>query len=627
MDQTKNRSKTVTKIILVVTAILALVSIGTAYYFYQIQDISPTDTSAAEGCGCYFILANSAIPNCSVAKPENAFEFRTGTVNSSGQCSASCDSRTAATIKSSIAAPTIEGCEVQEFSANPGCIDVAVTNSENERLAEGISPEETATLKAVFTQPSTFVDSDQDYYSAFSFTVNGEKIEIDKENAEISGEGGDKRYTVSTDISDYKGAEKLTIQAFGTSVSNSDVTSSACLRTISVNQPKISSCTSIDVNLTEIDEEPKVDDIWLDLDLVTPPQSIAVKFTIGSDSTTLTTTDSLTQFVDGTLIFDNDFLYNTDNFTSSNSFEVLDSETSKYDISAQVIVDGNEIDSESCVTSVDLPSREPTEEEPEPTDEEPEEEEPTEEEPEPTDEEPEEEEPTVTSSFVTSNSASRLCVERVAPNNIVEYTIEIENTDSTSQDIVSVKNKLPLGFTYVAGSTEIDGEAVLDTSVVDVTTVGSTQEIVWQQTEDWSVEDGESMIIVFNATATSTALTGTNLNEVVVTPLNIPDDDTTLRASASVTVSQSCSAPQTGILDNNIAKAVIGLMIIALAAVFYRSQFTDRYTEKVLSSDTYKDIDKGIKLFGLRLTEPMKYFEEKSLHSLEKKMKKKSKAS
>jgi fimbrial isopeptide formation D2 family protein len=615
MEPKNRKSKIVTRVILAVTAILAVVSIGTAYYFYQIKDVSPKDSSAAEGCGCYFILANSEVTSCSAAKPENAFEFRSGTVNSNGQCSATCDPRTAATIKTSQTAPTILGCEVANFSANPGCIDVAITNSENERLAEGVSPDEAITVKAVFTQPSTVSNTEEDYYTAFSFTLNGEKVEVDKSSAEITGQGGDKRYTVSTQVDDYKGAEKLTVQAFGTSVTSSEVTSTACLRTVSVNQPKVASCTAIDVNLTSGNENPKVDDVWLDLSLVEEPKSVAVKFKLGSSGTVITTKDSLSQLVDGTVIFDNDFLYNTDNFTSSNSFAILNSETSKYDIEAVVVIDGNEIDSEACTTSVTLPSRTPTDEDP--NDEDPD---PSDEDPDPSDEDPSDEEPSVTSSFLTSKAASRQCVERVAPNNSVKYTIEIENTDSGYQDVLSIKDKLPLGFTYVAGSTEIDGTAVTDDSVVTVTTVGSTQEIVWQRSGGWSIEDDSSMVITFNATATADALTGANLNEVVITPVNTPEDATTLRAEVSITVAQSCTAPQTGLIDSNIAKALLGLMIIGLATLFYRSQLGDKYSEKIATSNAYT----GVKLFGLKLTEPRKYFEEKSIHEIEKKRKKTS---
>lgn len=608
MEPKSNKSKTTIKVILGITALLAIVSIGIAYYYYQIQDVSPTNTSAVEGCGCYFIVSDTTINSCSTARPENAFEFRPGVMNSEGQCSATCDPRTASKISTSQTSPTILGCSVSPFPSNPGCIDIAIVNANDERLTEGINPEEPINLKATFSTPSNITDNDTDYYTDFSFLVNGEKITVLQEDIETTGTGGDKKYTVQTQFDDYQDNEKLTIQAFGTSVTSSEVTSAACLRTINVNQPKVNSCTSIDVSLDN-DVKPKVEDLWLDLDLVEEPQSLAVRFTLGSDDTVITTSDITSQLIDGTLILDKAFLYDRDNFTSQNSFEILEQETSRYEIDAQVLVNGEEIDSELCKTVEDITNRQPSEN-PDPTDEDPD---PTDEDPDPTDEDPD---PTGQSSFMTSNTASRQCVERTAPNNTVQYTVSVRNTGDASQNIVSIKNKLPLGFTYTTGSTEINGVAVTDNEYVTITTVGSTQEIVWETEDGFSVGSGSSLNIVFRATANSSALTGSNLNEVVVTPANVPEDATTLRAEVAVQVAQSCTAPQTSIIDSNIAKALLGIILVGLAIAFYRSQFSNQYSEKVVGSDTYKDF----KLFMLKLTQPAKHFEEKALVKLERKI-------
>ncbi|MBI2357213.1 hypothetical protein HYV12_04150 [Candidatus Dojkabacteria bacterium] len=606
MEPKSNKSKTLTKIILGVTVLLAFVSIGTAYYFFQIKDVSPTDTTATNGCGCYFVQADEKITSCSTAKPENAFEFRTGFIGSDGKCSATCDPRTAATISSSQAAPTILGCEVSEFPSTPGCIDLAIKNSEGERIAEGIAPTDAVTVEATFAPPSSVTSGDTDYYDGFSFTINGEKIDIDKTSAETTGSGGDIKYTVSTQVTDYGDAEKLSVQAFGASATNTEVTSLACLRTVAIVQPKVASCTAIDANLTS-DAQPKVADILLDITTAEAPSSLAVKFKLGTNGTTITTKDVLSKLVDGTIVLDEDFLYDTDNYTSSNSFSVLNSETTKYAIEATILINGTAVDSKACTTSIDLPEEEvPSGEEPGGE--------------EPSGEEPSGEEPSVTSSFLTSKTASKQCLERTSPNNSVSYTITIDNLDAGYQDVLSVKDKLPLGFAYTAGSTEIDGTAVADNDIVTVTTVGSTQEIVWEQENGWSIQDGKAMTITFGATVTTTALTGSNLNEVIVTPLNTPTDDTKLRSQVAVEVAQSCTAPETALFDSNLAKAVLGLMIVALAASYYYSKSSDRVTEKVLTSGVYK----GLKLLGLKLTEPRKYFEEKSIRSMEKKRKKKS---
>ncbi|KKR05597.1 MAG: hypothetical protein UT34_C0002G0104 [candidate division WS6 bacterium GW2011_GWF2_39_15] len=605
MEPSGKNSKALIRVVLIITAILGLVSIGTAYYFYQIKDVSPTDTSAAEGCGCYYVLSQESLNSCANATPEDAFEFRAGTKNSNGVCSVTCDERTAADIKSSTQTPTLLLCKQDSFTANPGCVDLSVENADGDRLPEGVTPSEEVTLKATFVAPTSVTPQNGDYYKGFSFTINGEKVDIAKANAQVTGSGSDKTYTISTQFSDYKNAEKVTVQAFGTTVTNSEMTSQACLRTISVEQPKVASCSNMSMNLTD-DNKPKVSDISMDVNSVSEVSSLAIEFQVGTESTKITTKDITSKYIDGTIILDQAFLYDTDNFTSTKSFSLLDTEITKYDVTATVLVNGEKVDSTACAASESLPSTTPSEEEPTTG----EEEEPT-----PTDEEPTN---TDTSSFVTTKTASKQCVERTSPNNTIKYTIEVENIDTAYEDITSIKDKLPLGFSYTAGSSEINGAAVADDDFVTVTTVGSTQEIVWQTENGWSVKDNDSLTIVFSATANSTALSGSNLNEVVVTPVNTPTDATKLRSQVDVEVAQSCTAPETALFDSNVAKAVLGLLVIVLATAFYYSQSGDRLTEKILTSGIYKSVYKSLRFTGLKLTEPRKYFEEKAIYSLEK---------
>ncbi len=619
----KNKTKTVVTTILVITFLLGVAAIVTAYYYLQIKDVTPQNSNAAQTCGCYFVRTTSTVKSCADANPKLGFEYRTGTVQSNGSCSASCDLRTAATLVSdstAVGSSTTNGsiiaCNATSSTATLGCSDISIEDASGNRYAGSITPTTPVTIKAKFVIPSSVYVQGQDFYKDFSFLINGNKVTVDPTDIQTSGSDQDKTYTVSTKVTTYNGADTLTVQAFGNTVTNTQLTSEACLRQLTIAQPTVASCTKLNytVTLDTTTSKPKVDNLSLQLGgLATAPKSLSLTFTAGTNKTILTTKDITSYYSNGTIALDKTFLYNSSNFTSSNNFSVLDSEASKVDIAAQVTVDGKVIDSQACALSQTVPAK-----------------------------------PdaggtggtggtgttggtggtgttggtggtgttaATNSSFVVTNTGSLQCLERTTPNNKITYTIKIKNNATDTQVITSVLNKLPLGFTYVVGSTTVDGVAVTDASTVTVTTTGSTQSLTFQVTGGWSTTTGTTKTIVFKALASSTALTGANLNEVVVTPANTPTDSNTLRSQASVNVAQSCSAPDTGLFDGTLAKIILSLVIIVIGFIMYYSELGEDVSMYLMNSPVVE----GLRLQYLRVTKPNRYFEEKTVKKLAKK--------
>ena len=221
-------------------------------------------------------------------------------------------------------------------------------------------------------------------------------------------------------------------------------------------------------------------------------------------------------------------------------------------------------------------------------------------------------------------------MERTTPNNSVTFTLTSTNRGTISQGITSVKDKLPLGFTYVANSSKINNVVVTDSNYVTVSTIGSTQEIVWTKTEPWIVNSNQALTITFNAIAGGSALTGENTNEVILTPQQIPADPSSLRATVTLLVQQDCDnpeeeipevpvnpdedIPQTGIFDSVISKVILGILTITFGWYIYSKPSGRVLAEKLIETPAFK----GAEMTTWKIFKPKKYFEEKIINKISK---------
>lgn len=597
--EVRQSKKTVT-LILIITAILAIASVVTGYYYFQIQDISPQDSNASNGCGCYFIAQTDSVSNCSTANPKMAYEFRSGQIGSDGKCSAQCDLTTSSKLVSTDA--TTLSCNVTDFPINPGCIDLSVENSQLERYANTVPSNASLNLKAKFSTPTNAQNPDQDFYSKFSFLINGEKTEIDLSKANITGEGLQKEYEVSTQLKEYASADSLTIQAFGTSTTGTDLTSDACHRVLTVSKSQTASCTVLNAEIVNDSQDvPKVNEITINTSAISNPNTLTIKFSVGTPATTLTTKNIASLITNNALVLNKAYLYKSSNFVEGKSFSVLDDESGSIAIKAVMSVNGQVISSNGCSGTYAIPAIEEDPRVPVDTDDDTTDGGST-----PTE--------TETSNFTVKKVGSLACVERVSPANTLKYTITVTNADTDTESITRIEDKLPLGFTYVNGSTYINGASKPDAGLVTVTTVGSSQQVTFNPSTDWSVDSNETITIRFSAKVGTGALSGSNLNEVVVVPVNTPKTSGSLRTSSSVIVAQSCTAPETGIFDTTVSKVVLAIFIIFIGTFLYFSQSGIFLSEKILASGPMQ----SVKIWKMKNDNPKKYFEEKFIRNIEK---------
>jgi uncharacterized repeat protein (TIGR01451 family) len=304
-------------------------------------------------------------------------------------------------------------------------------------------------------------------------------------------------------------------------------------------------------------------------------------------------------------------LYNSENFSTDLNFSQLDRKVGNIGITAEVRSETEVIG--TVDTSFNFPQIDPTSEELQEAEE---------------------------SKFRVSKTSNVSCLERVTPDNVAEFTLKTVNDSTTAQIIYSVKDKLPLGFTYVADSTKVNGVKVDDAEFVTTTDVGETQEVVWEKTGGWSVNSGQTLTIVFMSEAGEDALTGENQNEVVITPAEIPSDPETLRAELVLNVAQSCTGeetptddetpvveepdsettPETGIFDSVIGRILLGILVVLVGWYIYSRPMGQAMMEKLINSGAYKEAE----VFSWRIFNPKKYFETKLVRKVSKSKKRKS---
>ncbi len=599
MDTSKTK-KTV-YIILGLSLLIGLIAVGVGYYLLNTEDISPTNTSASKSCACYYAVTTDTARTCNDLSSKSAFEFQVGSVKSDGNCSVVCDTKLASNVVGGNDKVDIISCKVDNF-ANAGCLDVSIQNDKGDKYANSIMYNEKPIIVTKFKLPENQTVNTNTYKS-FQYVINGQKIEITDAGKQVINEE-DKTVSVKHQLDSIPtDADKLTVQAFANTQTNSQITSEACYRELKVQKDTQPYCKSLDFSFTDAT---KIKDLEIELDSIQAiPKSISTKLKLSTGTKEYTTKDILSKFDTGIVKLDGAYLYNNANFTDSKALDLINTTNmtagEKLTVTAVVTLDGKEINSQFCTASQTIPLTDDGKGN--------------------TDDDDDNDNPTnggdtTTLDIQVTNTSSRTCVERTSPNNTVLFTILIrELSDDGSTTLQSVKNKLPLGFTYQTNSTIIDGVAASDSGLVTVSTVGSTQEIVWSKS-NWTIGTSSSNVqIQFRATASSTALTGQNLNEVVV---EIPDqvvNINTLRSSVSINVAQSCTAPETGIFDSTLSKVVLSLIIIGLGLILYYSEAGNRFSLNFINSPVYRSIN----MIYLKLSGKREYFENKVIEKIKKK--------
>ncbi len=567
---TQKKSKKVVTILLIVTGVLGLALVAVAIYFYTIKDSSlDTGDNTNTTCGCYYIDP-TVTSEC--GDPRRAFQFETATVPSTQTCKVACSTSKLSTnlLNSSTQQDLYQICQLQSIT-DTRCNSMTITDKDGKVVTGKISSDNQLNIEAVFDKE----------YTNYQFVINNESGAPDV----ISPD----KLTIKKAITSLSGITAINIVATATTSTNDQINSPICRRLIEVQQSGESSVNSMQITTREASGKTKLSDLKISVGKLASSSGVKIKFTFENKYPELTMTKGMTVDKEtGVIEMIEQDLYTASNFSSNISFAQLNDYTGSLEVKAEVYVENASIGTTTSTVTFITPSDNPSGG----TD--------------------------VESNFLVTNTSNKTCVERISPDNVAQLTIVITNKSTNSQKINSILDKLPLGFVYQTGSSKINGVAVADSGYITISTVGSTQEITISKTNGWTLSSNQSLTIVLQATAGSSALTGSNKNEIVVTPEQIPADPSTLRTSVNVLVAQDCSnpgetvdqddnhTPSTGLFDSVIFKVIVGLSVVAIGWFLYARPQGQILTEKFVNSRVFKDTE----LNTWRIFKPKKYFEE-----------------
>ena len=588
---TTSEKKKSTTILIIIAAILGIGLIISAVYFYTLEEPKKEQVITETTCACYYIDPK-VVPEC--GDPRRGFSFELSTVPSNQTCSAPCsvDKLSTNLLNSTTQQDLYQICTIPVVQ-DSRCTEMTVKDSAGKIVTGKIQAnEKELIIEAKFDA----------VYTDHKFVINNQEVQPDS----ISPDS----LTMSKT---YTQLDASTIEIFATALdaSANQINSPICRRLIEVEQTTSASVSSMQVQTRKADDTYKVSAIKIGVGNIKDDAQLTIKFSFkleDSEVGDLSMTDGFT--IDsnkGEISILEQDLYNSENFSTDLNFSQLDKKVGNIEVTAEIRTDTEVIGTVS--TSFNFPQIDPTSEELQKAEE---------------------------SKFRVSKTSNVTCVERVTPNNIAEFTLKTVNDSTTAQIIYSVKDKLPLGFTYVADSTKINGVKVEDTEFVTITDIGNTQEVVWEKTGGWSVNSGQSLTIVFMSEAGEDALTGENQNEVVITPAEIPIDPETLRAEFVLNVAQSCTqageetppvveepdsetTPETGIFDSVIGRILLGILVVLTGWYIYSRPMGQAMMEKLINSGAYKEAE----VFSWRIFKPKKYFETKLIRRVSKNKKKK----
>lgn len=575
MDPNQKKQKNLLKLLLIIGGILVVGLIGAVIYFYTIGDTDKDTQTTEIACGCYMVDP-AVINDC--GDPKKAFMFNINKVQSDQTCSAVCDTNQIEEnlLNSTTSKDSYKSCPVRSIT-DTRCENMILKDGNGKIITGRISPQDEINVEATF---------DLSTYKDYTFKINSNSSTPDK----IEGN------KIFKNIKEFDNADSIEILATAIDSQGDSINSIICRRIVEISQDGTTNVNRLQIATEkQTDGTTKVSQITINVGKL-ETEDIKVVFKFDKDIPEITAQDGLVVEAEkGTITIPKTDVYNTSNFKDGRDFSVLDGTVGDVQIIADVYVGDVKLGTAS--TTIQLTAKgEQTET--------------------PTEQETPEDEK---SSFTTTVSIGEQCLERVDTKDETTFTISVKNIGTVANTIETIKNKLPLGFTYTAASTVLNGTAVADTPLLTITPTGSTQDLLWKPETAWSLNSSETLTIVFKAKAGTNALTGVNTNEVIVNPTQIPLDPATLRAEATVDVQQDCSAPvvtpvtpsvpKTGIFDSTIARVILGLIVIATGWAVYTKPLGTKLSQLIVGSDMYKDLE----LTSYKVTNPKKYFEEKTL--------------
>jgi hypothetical protein len=633
-----NKNKGCVTFILVLAVILAIASAAVAYYYYSIGDLVLPDsfnipglTSTKQSCGCYYTYSDGV---CNSAT--SALIFKTGSTDSTGKCVASCptpsnepelsgiscqtsaapvngkctaqcptgfDSKmvSGATENSNIClcckSSQLKACSQISTKQNFTCTDLSLTTEDDVLFIPPIEPTIPVKITATFDATKS--------YTSFTFKINGKKAPSDSgipgdctENCTKVGNSYKPYITIvpADYITDTTTSLQVSVEAvLPTTLKNVD--STPCARTYVIKRTESPVCSSLSVIPKVNSGKFNITGVSMTIgNIPTGYSNLRARFTLTPAQlgiTSLTTKSIEANLYDNDIIFDTNYLTKATNFQENKAFPITDPSTL---IKAEVIYTK---DSQDVILSCGDYKVQTA----------------------PSDGKDGE--------VIVDNGGAKSdmnvsktgpqCVALTAPNNTAKFVITVKNNNAAPDLISSITDKLPLGFVYLAGSTKVNNVAKPDASFVTVTTTGNSQQVVWKQSTDWSINTNETISIEFTATSSATTITGQNLNEVVVSPVNTPKVPENVRTSFAFTVSQTCSTPTTGLFDTTASKLIAGIAVFLLGILFSVTSTGTAISLKLAKSGIVNNVSDSLTEIKSELLIRNYSFEKKVLNAKNKK--------
>ncbi|MGI5897981.1 MAG: hypothetical protein ACOX6Q_02370 [Candidatus Dojkabacteria bacterium] len=596
MEQTRRvttvkKPKKIVTILLIFIGILGIALIGVAIYFYLIKEGVDDKKIDEKTCGCYFIDP-AVVSEC--GDPRRAFIFNIAKTPYGETCKASCVPSSINTnlLNSDTQQNLYKSCSLDNIQ-DTRCNEMTIKDKDGKIVTGKISPEDIITVEAKFDKE----------YTNHQIIVNNEPSEPDTVSAD--------KLTIKKELSQFT-KTSLNIVASATTPTGDTINSPICRRLIDIEQTASSSVNNLMITSSTTSGTFKLTGMNISVGNIDDSTKLALRFSFDTkkhQDITMQKGFTLDSAKGEISILERD-LYDTSNFADGITFAQLD----KYDGEVLITVKVNNLtdsttigETSKKITFVKVDA--PQEQQPETIEE---------------------------SNFKVTLEGSISCIERVTPNNRIIFTATVLNNGKIAQSINSIKNKLPLGFTYIAESSKINGVAVKDNDYLKQTTIGDTKELVWSKTDGWTISPSQTLVITFTAEAGANAITGNNQNEVVITPEQIPTDPNLLRADAVVQVAQDCTnpdavipstpspttpttptptqQPQTGIFDSAIVRIIVGLAIVLIGWYVQNKPFGRVVAKKLTDSGFYKDAE----MTSLKVFKPKEYFERKTIKRVSK---------
>lgn len=638
MDPSRTRS--VVLAILIIAGILGLGGLALWYFSNQATTTPTGQTQAKSYCG-QFVVGQAY--NCS---PENALSYAitestsatcqpssqiidsgltcTFTQKKSDDSCAQCKNGSDASIVTDgcicCAEEELKVCPTVNFSAQPIVKDITVTNSEKKLLVPPLPAESEIIINATYATPNDTSIT----YSQFILSVNGEEYTFAGDCSQSCTKSGqDFTVTKNLNLKDLGNISTLTVVATAKTSAPYTNDPTPASRVYPIRQATDAFCSSIITNTTDTAKQPvtftALEIPMSNLGKKADVTKLVATFTIdGVPGYTKLNTKSLINYYDektGKIILNNDFLNTASNFVEAKAFPkpsfTSDSTSASMEVKIFASIEYTTNKSTLAkVLSCGGDSITLTRVVPDNTN----------------------NNGTTTQPIVSSNFAvlkkGPACIQRVSPSNQGTFNITITNADTDAEKFRKITDKLPRGFDYVPNSTKINGTAVLDSGLVTLTNVGESQQVVWQKADDWTLASNAKLTLTFSAKANSQAITGTNINEVVLEPTNAPKDANSIRSSYSFTVAQNCGAPKTGLFDSTASKIALGVIALLLGVALLTTQYGDRVSSKIAFTAPVRglkavkrSVDDKIETARLSVMDRRKYFEKKATERKSKRIK------